>query len=63
MAPEGPLKRALAAEADALRGAMAGRQRAIGLYVMSYVRAVWPAADDTLWARLDQAVAAAPARR
>lgn len=58
LAPAGALKERLEVEAAALQRAMDEAQRAIGVYVMAYVRAVWPTVDDTLWARLDEAVAA-----
>ena len=56
-APDGPQRAALAAQVEALRRDVAAGQRALGLYVMAYVRAVWPDPDDTLWQRLDAAVA------
>lgn len=56
-APDGARRTALDAQVDALRRDIDARQRALGLYVMAYVRAVWPDPDDTLWQRLDAAVA------
>jgi protease PrsW len=61
LAPPGPLRDGLSAEVTALRAAADARRRAIGVYVMAYVRTVWPEPGDSLWARLDEAVAAGPA--
>jgi protease PrsW len=60
LATDADLKTALTADTEVLRREMDARQRAIGLYVMAYVRSVWPDPGDSLWRRLDEAVAAAP---
>lgn len=58
LAPDGPLRATLDDTVAQLRREVDARQQAIGLYVMAFVRAVWPDPGDSLWVGLDDAVAA-----
>lgn len=59
----GKLAEALAAEADALQADIDRRRRAIGIYCMSYVRAILPPEGSPLWDGLRLAIEAAPEAR
>lgn len=63
LSPDDRLSAALAAEADALEADIDRRRREIGIYCMSYVRAILPPEGSPLWDGLRRAVETAPEAR